>query len=600
MWNLSRNQQIAALVTAALVVIIAGAVIFLWLWWGPAEESEEPPVGPTASCWGCVPFETLISLFELQMLAAEPRIEQYERQLERTNLTLAARQSAMAALEVSSARFFGAMEARTRLDQAMEHCLDDAGCRLGPQAFQEATCPGPWPDDDTRERFSSLASRIYAIGSTCHDQPCPGLNCSARAQMQSALDEFAGTLGAFGSVRPRITDAPPVDPLLADLRSAMESLPLVLSYDEDDALTTWAEDAAITDFIQDPDDWLRSASPDVSWRLRIARLQLMALTTEIDESSADGPGWGNIGAYAGAVLSQVHYLERYLENEPSEGTCLAPQTDEISEMAGELRRAAAALSVCGARAGCSDTPVPLVLTGLYDRAPYGPDGLERFAAEAGRLIQRNLDTLALENETESEVTTDLDRYRAGEAIFAQLGPEANRCISEPGTWIGIFDPSGTRNPIERRYVHIIDEVVGALVAAPVSPGEYELRAFASTERGGSELARAPVEVGPAAEGCEGFSGKWTTDFGELQLSVRDGVARGTYRRSAGVASGFLRGDVRGSVLRGAWDSELGSGGARLVLADDGRSFTGSWSHIPGRYGGSGNWNGACVPTGSAE
>jgi hypothetical protein len=77
--------------------------------------------------------------------------------------------------------------------------------------------------------------------------------------------------------------------------------------------------------------------------------------------------------------------------------------------------------------------------------------------------------------------------------------------------------------------------------------------------------------------------------------VRDGVARGSYRRNNGDRAGVLVGSVDGVTLTGRWTSELGDGGAKLTLGPDGHSFQGTWSQYADRYSGAGKWDGRCAP-----
>ncbi len=136
---------------------------------------------------------------------------------------------------------------------------------------------------------------------------------------------------------------------------------------------------------------------------------------------------------------------------------------------------------------------------------------------------------------------------------------------------------------------------------PRAPGRYRFVLQAAKTRGAGVFgASAPFDVAAAPAGCNGFAGTWDTDFGTLTVTVRDGIARGTYRQSEDDRAGILEGTVDGPILVGRWYSEIGSGGTRLTMADGGQAFAGTWSQTLERTGGAGKWEGHCIigPAGS--
>jgi|GEM_PF-1657481 len=555
---------------------------------------SDPP-STEAACWGCAPFERLQSLFQLQELAATPRIRQFERELARSNLTSTERQVATSGLRTAQYRLQSAEAARVALDDAIHACEADDACRRTPGIFHAQTCTGPWPDEVTNDRLISLASRIYETGSSCRDMSCPSLNCEAHTGLQVVLNELTNTLGSYS--RDEVMDASAraaLAPLVDELRAALERLPHVLSERQPDAFAAWAERTSEIPFLQSTDERAMAGGPEPGWRLRVVRLHFGALMTLATDELTSGEDWRAIAERVGAALAQLHYLEWLVSLDDDGDQCEVVQEDVLENVASDLRRAAAALSVCGARSGCVEDRDALSLVDLYDRAPVGLGGLERFTSEATTAMLRNLETLALESEPQIAFSTDIERYGVGEAIRALVAPTTNRCIAEPGARIALYRAGTAGDAQESRSVRAFDDRFGALVAAPEDPGTYEVRALAAPQSGEGELARRVVSIDPAPSSCEGFSGLWQTNFGELRLYVRDGVVRGTYRRSPDVDPGFLTGEVRGPVFYGEWESELGDGGARLVLADDGASFSGAWSHIPGRYTGTGRWSGQCL------
>jgi len=545
------------------------------------------------NCWGCAPYDRMRSLFRLQEMAAEPRIRQFERRIATRHLTLGERQQAQAELRVAQAKLRAAEAARFALDDAIESCAASEGCRRAPDAFHAQTCTGPWPDTETRDTIASYARRIYAAGAGCREMSCPSVACGPRAELQAMVDELTVTFAAFAAA-PGLGDVSnaAIGSVVAELRQALERLPLVITEPDGASYTAWAAYVTNTGILQTTDEWRSGTGADIGWRLRMARLHLAALVG-LDPGDA-GPDWHEVAERAGAALAQVHYIEWLLTLEEQEDACETAETDVIAELAGDLRRAAAALSVCGARAGCEEASAAPPLVDLYARAPAGLGGLDRFTSEAVTIIARDFDAMDLQPDDPVTITTDLEAYGMGEAIRASFGDTANRCIAEPGGRLGMFPAGDYDEPIEMRDIRASGDHTEALIAAPEQVGVFEIRAFASPLRGGAELARERIVVERAALGCDGFSGLWDTNFGDLRLYVRSGVARGTYGRSPDTPPGFLTGEVRGPVLYGDWESELGEGGARLVLAEEGGAFRGAWSHIPGRYTGTGAWNGSCI------
>lgn len=546
-----------------------------------------------ANCWGCEPYDRLRSLFRLQEVAAEPRISQFERRLQIRHLTVAERQEAQEELALARAKFAAAEAARSALDEAIEACAANAACRRSPDAFHAQTCTGPWPDAETRDTIASYARRIYAAGAGCREMSCPAVACAPRAELQAMVDELTVTFASYAASPSRgDVSYAAIAPVIAELRQALERLPLVITEPDSASYAAWAAYVTESGILQMTDEWSNGTGADVGWRLRMTRLQLGSLVAL--DPGEDGPEWNMVAERAGAALAQVHYLEWLLSLEDRADTCETAETDVIAELATDLRRAAAALSVCGARAGCENADAAPPLVDLYDRAPAGLGGLERFTTEAVAIIARDFEALDLRPDDPVTISTDLEAYGMGEAIRASFGGSENRCIAEPGARLGMFPAGDSDEPIEMRDVRASGDHTEALIAAPEQIGVFEIRAFASPQRGGAELARERIVVERAPLGCNAFSGLWDTNFGELRLYVRNGVARGTYGRLPDAPPGFLTGEVRGPVLYGDWSSELGDGGARLVLNDEGGAFRGSWSHIPGRYTGTGAWNGECV------
>lgn len=589
--NVSLRLFLAGL--AVGLVVIAAIVLPLLSARDIREQVREGHNLSAVNCWGCAPYDRLRSLFRLQEVAAEPQIRQFERRLETSHLTQGERREAQAELRLAQAKYDAAEAARSALDEAIEACAATAACRRTPDAFHALTCTGDWPDAETRDTVASYARRIYAAGAGCREMSCPSVACGPRAELQAMVDELTVTFASFAAAQGRgDVSYAAIAPVVAGLRQALERLPLVITQPDATSYEAWAAYVTNSGMLQTSDEWSNGAGADIGWRLRMVRLQLGALVT-LDSGEA-GPDWRVVAERAGSALAQVHYLEWRLALEDQPDFCESAEPQVIAELATDLRRAAAALSVCGARAGCEDASAAPPLVDLYDRAPGGLGGLDRFTTEAVAIIARNFDAMDLQPDDPVTIITDLEAYGMGEAIRASFGDTMNRCIAEPGARLGMFPAGDYDEPIEMRDVRATGDHREALIAAPEQAGVFEIRAYASPLRGGAELARERIIVERPSLGCDGFGGLWDTNFGELRLYIRNGVVRGTYGRSPSTPPGFLTGEVRGPVLYGDWSSELGEGGARLVLEDEGGAFRGAWSHIPGQYTGTGAWNGTCI------
>jgi hypothetical protein len=81
----------------------------------------------------------------------------------------------------------------------------------------------------------------------------------------------------------------------------------------------------------------------------------------------------------------------------------------------------------------------------------------------------------------------------------------------------------------------------------------------------------------------GFTGKWDTNFGPLEIQVGGVRAVGEY----GTCEGELKGTVNGPILRARW-SQLAAEGpgitwgeCTLTLINNGQAFAGTWTYLDG-------------------
>jgi hypothetical protein len=118
--------------------------------------------------------------------------------------------------------------------------------------------------------------------------------------------------------------------------------------------------------------------------------------------------------------------------------------------------------------------------------------------------------------------------------------------------------------------------------------EYTLASFCTTFT--YIRFASPNEVANSSSGIN-LAGRWDTDFGTVEItSVDHDKFTGTY--TGGAAGGtFPHLYQGGDSMFGRWQSNTGaSGGLRFAVAEDRRSFTGTWGHGLSNEGG-GTWNG---------
>lgn len=90
---------------------------------------------------------------------------------------------------------------------------------------------------------------------------------------------------------------------------------------------------------------------------------------------------------------------------------------------------------------------------------------------------------------------------------------------------------------------------------------------------------------PAATSpCAGFTGRWSTEWGEMRLTN----GSGTYDWRGGTVSG----SVSGNVLEGSWSQTDGQHGKmRFELDPATGNFNGTWTNEA--FAGGGGWTGSC-------
>jgi hypothetical protein len=272
------------------------------------------------------------------------------------------------------------------------------------------------------------------------------------------------------------------------------------------------------------------------------------------------------------------------------GAVVSPLAARLAPGLGEARKV---LDVCAERATCE------ALRGGHgaDDDLVGPAALEAGAAR----IAADTKALQIAESPAPKIALDQTRYAGGDAIQARIDPARNRCLASGGM-VGVFpDPGGGALP-SSPSAPVSLAAGGAqslLLEAPLHAGRYLVAV--TGQRSAGPLNSAPFDVeAPRSGTCNGFAGRWETDRGVLTASVRHGVLRGTYRRGSALRPGFLIGQVKDRHFHGSWTSELGAGGAHLVLTRDGDRFVGTAGSHPGAEDGAGLWRGSCTPTKSGK
>ncbi|MFZ1990803.1 MAG: hypothetical protein WAW96_13660 [Alphaproteobacteria bacterium] len=279
------------------------------------------------------------------------------------------------------------------------------------------------------------------------------------------------------------------------------------------------------------------------------------------------------------------------EGKVCEGTLRLVQATEQ-----RIAQALAGLNSCNQRADCTSDDEEGAIAATGRQVASGQSLLELLAGDRVSAAAA-LRSLSFQRDPEVALTTDLAQYFSGEAIAVHALAENNRCLADRGSHLVLARSSGDATPAQGIEAHALDPADSAtwLFAAPQEPGTYRFVLDTSKDRGEGQFGASAVFAvsPPATRACSGFTGRWQTDFGVLTIYVRDGLARGSYRKTDERA-GLLVGSVDGNTLTGRWTSELGDGGAKLTLGPNGRSFQGTWSQYADKYSGAGKWDGQCI------
>ena len=541
-----------------------------------------------------------------QLEAALSRLVGASPSIERTSLErqLAARQSA-AGRAVEGLRSFSngatACESErlcTRDDPARSAQTQPLNCARDGQAIRAAAA-----------RIGRLADHVIAQARDCQSIACPMMNCDRSAALSAdlqivemSLAELAGGRTALPGVWQNIPTTG-LATVLGGVERALARLAL------DSAESSLSPDV-LAARAGDMRDGLRAWLAETEHRRGVRRdsWRVSALIGEIDVAAEWALG-GETAEYRRAyfaALTRAMLSAARLDAALSIGDESAAKpaaagpvcgTSELAEAYLKAGHAIAALGFCRAKSACTPSGTEAMLGGSLRSASDNEIGA--LAAVTGALPlgeERGADAGVTQS---FPVTIAFDRTEvlAGEIVSVSADTSPSACLIDDGA-IGLVR-AGAPLGSEERYRLVGGATSEISLAAPTDPGRYVVRVFASPDRGGHLLSEHGFTVQPLQPGCDGFTGLWDTSFGHLRLVDRDGRVTGSYRRGdnaprPGLVVGARKGSGTSQVFEGTWLSELGRGGTRLRLTDNGVSFRGTWGVTPSRTTGGGAWNGTCL------
>lgn len=491
---------------------------------------------------------------------------------------------------------------------AYEQCRIDAGCAGTPAVQQTAfSCRNEEPMlRAALARVSALASAVEKEADTCNLLSCPLLDCKpASALMEDlAVAEEALValskgvpLGAGGGV-PRRAEVQADDVLLAV--AGLEETFRTLAHGPDEPqnwrevrveasrmagdLSSLAQEAELAD------------ESDTVWRLRTIVLALSRAERFLRLAAEEIPARSlGLEALADAMLDSARLVSALRQQDaavsaqaarPDENVCA---TADLLAALHAVKTARAGYQLCWERSTCRPKPEEVEGEGKTSRPIRSREAALEALTGGLPLDPRRSLAAGVRPAPSPQLNIPQTEYKQGEVVRldADFGPGS--CLAEGG----YLSLNAQGEPVLSQTYALSGEPGATMLFAPEEPGTHELGAYANLDRGGGLLALRRFEVTPLPDRCEGFTGLWETDVGELHLIERDGSATGSYRREPGTRPGFVLGTVQGSRFEGIWISEIARGKAEFVLSGDGESFSGRWTlGKSGKAGGA--WNGACV------
>ncbi|MBV1885585.1 MAG: hypothetical protein KUG61_00785 [Parvibaculaceae bacterium] len=543
-----------------------------------------------------------------------------------------------AGLAISGLRFF-----TTASDDCIAQGLCQKGSTKQTTALTQINCEQDGPS------LQAAAARLIAVGdsvsaemATCQELTCVEMSCGKAAALDADLQVAGRALDVLMSsvAAPKLHLSDKIrnaeQRALLDavaLRAANEwrdLLPMVLRQVEDDA--TWrivsGRLAVLSDQLrvsaservsaqneksmpppvppEEGTEGLREEMPH--WRMSILAMKLeqAAVQAELMSVGKTEPELF-VAQLAGLELHLARLRKDLHPSQSSEpdqfdvveekrqgqaaGSSLACGLKRLAYARVVLEEARVRLKRCAVRAACS---LPEVSGGEALRAVQAPvDAYEALSQGLPLTPARSLEVIPQEA-TALAFSLSEDVYRAGEVIQIPETMVGNRCLWSSGQL-------ALRGPDQRLRSYRLSgrPTSPVLFEAPTTPGDYMLVATSAAEGGGNVLGEVPIRVEAMPSGCKGFTGQWQTEVGVLHLVERGASVTGTYRQNDYARAGFFIGKRRGRRVEGIWLSEIGAGKTKLILAKNGRSFSGTWSaHLKTNRGG--QWNGRCMDTSSGH
>jgi len=522
--------------------------------------------------------------------------------------TRATLERALTAQQKAAARAIAGLRSYT---SAMGECETERLCQRDDGLRAEETRPldctrDAGPVRAAAARIEQLSEQVIAAARQCQTMVCPVMNCERSAAFAADLEiaemslaELAGGRTALPGI---VEETAPTG--LAVVLGGVERALVRLAIDsaatslEADALSARAADmrTGLQGWIEETE--LRKGVQQHAWRVG-------ALVAEIDVAAEwarrdDSPEYTQayFEALSRAMLSAARLdaalaiAEAPVSAAPRSASGPVCGANELANAYLKVGQAIAALGFCRAKSAC---PQPtLSLSGRPIRSA-SDRSIGALAAVTGALpltLERAADA-AVRASLPVELSLDQAAYRTGEAMTVSADTAPSACLMSDGA-IGLAKV-GSAAGREERYALAGNAASEILLAAPGEPGRYVVRVFASPERGGHILSEHLLSVETLGSSCQGFTGLWDTEFGRLHLVDRQGRVTGSYRRSEfAPRPGLLIASRDRNTLNGIWLSELGRGGARLRLAEDGQSFNGTWGVKVDRISGGGRWTGRCL------
>lgn len=451
-------------------------------------------------------------------------------------------------------------------------------------------------------RIESLATKVIEEARQCQRFSCPVMHCGRAASLaddlaivETSLAELAGGRLAL----PGATSKAPAAGLATVLGSVERGLVALAIQSAESGLDPEALTARADDMKAGLSYWLRETESrhgvqETSWRVSalMGEIDVAAEWARADENVPHTRAY--FSALSRAILSAAR-LDAALAMNEDDGkedvagpVCGARELGQAFLKVGQAR---AALNFCRAKSAC---PVTGATGASIAARSASSQALGAFAAVTGALPldESRAADASVAQSAPVEMSLQHQSYRAGEVLRVSADTRGSSCLIEDGAIALVRAGSPARRA--QRYLLEGGSASEILLPAPIEPGRYAVRVFASADRGGGILRDQVFTVDPVPRACQGFSGVWDTDFGRLYLTDRGDEITGSYRRHEHTPlPGLFVGKRRGNTVEGTWLSELGRGGAKLRLIDNGRRFTGSWGVKPDRVDGGGRWTGAC-------